>query len=246
MAVGAEFYAALFALHERMLAGGPTPLGEVARLVLEPLTAKLRQEFGRVDDQLLEDGVADALLEYGKNPSQANATAGAGVMRFLVMRSKSRVIDAMRKNRRRDIAEAGYAHELNPSAERGRGNLVELRRASAEHGAEGLSASISVPPPDVEERLEREVQVEEVLAGAKSDLDRRLLEMMLAGVRETAQYARVLGIEEEPVEAQEATVKRHKDRLIAAAKRREESKNAPPKRRGRPPRRRDNDGGERG
>jgi hypothetical protein len=245
MKAGAEFYAALFALHERMLAGDPTLLGDVARLVMQPLTAQLRQEFGTVDDQLIADGLADALMEYGKNPSAANATAGPGAMGFLVMRSKSRVVDAMRKGRRRDIAEAGYAHDLNPSTERARGNVVELRRVPAEHDTEDTSASVSVPPPDVEGRLDREARVAEVLAGAKSDVDRRLLEMMLEGIRDTADYARVLGIETEPVEVQEVIVKRHKDRLLAAAKRREEAKQTPPKRRGRP-RRRGRDGGNRG
>ena len=246
MATGAEFYAALFALHERMLAGDPTLLGEVARLVFEPLIAQLRQKFRGVDDQLLHERAADALMEYGRNPSQANATTGAGVMGFLMLRSKSRVIDRIRKERRRDVAEGAYAHGLDPSVKQGRGKSVELRRAQPEHGAEGLSDAVSVPPPDVEERLDQEAQIAWVLAGAKTDVDRRLLELMFAGVRETAEYARVLGIGAEPVEVQEATVKRHKDRLLAAAKRREEAKRSVPKRRGRPPRQRDGDGGDRG
>jgi DNA-directed RNA polymerase specialized sigma24 family protein len=186
MANGAEFKAALFALHERMLAGDPTLLGDVARLVLEPLKAQVRQAFRTVDDQLVEDGVADALLEYGRNPSQANATAGAGVLGFLVMRAKSRVIDTLRKDRRRDIAEAGYAHEMNPSAERGRGNLVALRRATTEHSAERPSASVSVPPPDVEDRLERESRVAEVLSGAKSEVDRSSTDDSLGRARDVA------------------------------------------------------------
>lgn len=246
MPAEAEFYVALFALHERMLAGDPTLLSDVARLVIEPLVDQLQRDFPGVDDQLLQGGAVDALMEYGKDPSQANAAVGAGVMGFLVLRSKSRVTDGLRRERRRGLAEGRYAHGLDPSAEQDRGNPVELRRVRTEHPAEGLSEAVSVPPPDIEERLDQEAQVEEVLAGAESDLDRRLLEMMFAGVRETAEYARVLGIEGEPVDVQEKTVKRHKDRLLAAAKRREEAKRSGPKRRGRPPRRRDADGGDRG
>lgn len=242
----AEFYAALFALHERMLAGDPTLLGDVARRVFDPLIAQLRGEFRNVDDQLLQECAAVALMEYGKKPSQAEPTAGAGVMGFLVLRSRSRVISALRKERRRDVAEAGYAHGLDPFGEASRGNPVELRRVRAEHGAEELSDSVSVPPPDIEERLDREAQIEEVLSGAKTDLDRSLLQMMLAGVRETAEYARVLGIEGEPVQAQEEIVKQHKDRLLVAAKRRQKAKRSGPKRRGRPPRQRGSDGGDRG
>ena len=56
MPAGADFYAALFALHERMVAGDPTLLGDVAQLVLKPLIARLRREFRHVDDQLLQGG----------------------------------------------------------------------------------------------------------------------------------------------------------------------------------------------
>lgn len=246
MPAGAEFYAALMALHERMLAGDPTLLGEVARLIYEPLMAQLHREFRKVNDHLLHEGAVDALMEYAKDPSQANAKTGAGVMGFLMLRSKSRVIDGIRRERRQDEADGGYAHGLDPSAERDRGNVVELRRARAEHVTNEMSNAISVPPPDIEERLEREALVEAVLAGAESDLDRRLLEMMFAGIRETAEYARALGIDGEPVELQEETVKRHKDRLLAAAKRREAAKHSGVKRRGRPPRRRGDEGGNHG
>lgn len=246
MRAKAEFYAQLFALHERMLAGDPTLLGAVALLVFEPLMAQLRREFRDVDDQITTGGAVDALMEYAKTPAQANATNGSGVMGFIVLRAKSRVIDELRRERRRNLAEGKYAHDLDPSVERERGNAVELRRVRTEHDAEGLSAVVSMPPPDIEERLEREAQIKGVLAEAKSDVDRRLLELMFAGVRETVEYARLLGIESEPVEVQEATVKRHKDRLLAAAKRREEAKSAAPRRRGRPPRPSADSGGDRG
>lgn len=246
MSIRSEFYATLFALHERMSAGDPTLLGDVAQLVIEPLIGQLRRRFRHVDDQHLQDGAADALIEYGKNPAQANATAGAGVMGFLVKRSESRVKDRTRKEKQRDRAEGGYAHGLDPSAERDRGNVVELRRVRTEHDQEALNNAVSALPIDVEERLEREAQIKEVLAGTKTELDRRLLEMILAGVRETAEYARVLGIDGKPVEVQEAEVKRYKDRLTTAAKRRGEAKRSGPKRRGRPPHRHGDDGGKHG
>ena len=245
MPAGERFYVALYRLHERMLDGDPTLLGDVARLVIDPLSQQLHREFPGVDDQLLQGGAADALIEYGKKPIQANAASGAGVLGFLLLRAKSRVKDGIRTERRREVAEARFAHGLEPSNERGRAKPVELRRVRTEHNAEELIDVVGTPPPDLEDRLEREAQIELVLASAKSDLDRRLLRMMLAGVRETAEYAQVLGIEAEPVEVQEKTVKRHKDRILAAAKRREETRRSGPKRRGRPPRQRGDDGGNR-
>lgn len=244
MPAGERFYVALYRLHERMLDGDPTLLGDVARLVIDPLIQQLHKEFPGVDDQLLQGGAADALIEYGKNPIQANAASGAGVLGFLLLRAKSRVKDGIRIERRREVAEARFAHGLKPSNERGRTKPVELRRVRTEHNAEVIDV-VGTPPPELEDRLEREAQIELILASAKSDLDRRLLRMMLAGVRETAEYARVLGIEAEPVEVQEKTVKRHKDRILAAAKRREETRRCGPKRRGRPPRQSGDDGGNR-
>ena len=48
-----------------------------------------------------------------------------------------------------------------------------------------------------------------------SELDRRLLDLLAQGVRETAPYAEVLGIGHLPQALQRRAVKRHKDRLKA-------------------------------
>ena len=238
-----KFYTELFTLHEQMLAGDPTLLADIARLVLESLIAQLRHEFREVDDHLLQEKAADALLEYGKDPSQANAKAGAGVMGFLVMRAKSRVISGIRKERRREQAEGRFAHGLG--ATKAAGNPVELRLVRGEHHSEGPSDTVSAPSLELEERLEIEARVQDVLAGAQSKIDQQILRMMLDGVRATPEYARVLGIEDRPVEEQRRIVKQHKDRLKAAGTRRQEAKRSGPKRRGRPPRRRTDEGGDR-
>lgn len=237
-----EFYTALFALHKRLLAGDPTLLGDIAKLVFEPLIAHLRHEIRNTDDHLLQEKAADAVIEYGKNPSQANATGGAGVMGFLVMRAKSRVFTGIRKERRHEEVKERYANELGTG--KSGGKPVELRLVPGEHYPDNPSDSAAhEASSDPVERLDLDARVNEVLAGAKTKLDQQVLEMMMAGVRATSEYARVLGIEDRPLEEQRRIVKQHKDRLKAAGSRRQEAKRSGPKRRGRPSRRRDAGGG---
>jgi hypothetical protein len=62
-----------------------------------------------------------------------------------------------------------------------------------------------------------------------NEQDERILELMQAKVRATAEYARVLHIEHLPEEEQRAEVKRNKDRLRLRLKRLEEKeRNSPP------------------
>src|SRR5688572_25641241 len=94
-------YERLFTLHQRLLNGDPTPLGEIARLVYQPLTSMLHQSFPEVDDHILMEKVADAILEYGKKPHQARALAGAGVLGFLILRAQDRVKNELRRDKTR-------------------------------------------------------------------------------------------------------------------------------------------------
>jgi hypothetical protein len=243
MARRGEFYAALFVLHERLVSGDPSPLGDMAKMVLEPLTQQLRQKFPgssfpQVDDHLLMEKAADALLEYGAAPSQANATSGAGVLGFLTLRATSRVKNALRRERARQRTEGRYAHGLGPRVRGEPNNPVELRLVHGEYAEEPPEARVPAPvAKDVTEVLEGQDRRENVLQGVGIELDRLILQMMLDGIRSTAAYAGVLGIAELPVEEQRRIVKRHKDRIKAAASRRQEAKRTGPRRRGRPPRR---------
>ena len=234
-----QVYVALFSLHERLVAGDPTILGDVAKLVFEPLIAELRNEFRGVDDHVLQEKAAVALIEYGKAPSQANARAGAGVMGFLVLRARSRVMSELKRDRRREEAETRYANERH--RHRGHRNPVELRRVLSEHIEEDATEMLAEGLDPVEE-VERQARRSDVLEGAKTEVDGLILSMMLAGIRATSQYAKVLGIEDRPFQEQRRIVKQHKDRLKVAATRRQEEKRSGPKRRGRPPR----DGSNRG
>jgi hypothetical protein len=93
------------------------------------------------------------------------------------------------------------------------------------------------PASAAEDTSRTEAQISDVLSGVLSDRDRRIVKLMLEGVRETSTYARVLEIEDRSLDEQRRIVKQHKDRLKLSARRRQESKLLAPRRRGRPPKR---------
>jgi len=224
------------------MVGDPTALGDIAHLVYEPLTAQLRREFPEhaypeADIHLLLEKAADAMLEYGRVPAQANAKSGAGVLGFLVLRAKSRVQSALRRERTRREAEGRFAHGLTPSRRTDSGKPVELRLARAEH-SEQQAEGIAVPGDSESFDASRESsdRRDEVLRAVVDEQDRRLLQLMLDGVRKTEAYADVLGIAHLGINEQRKIVKQHKDRIKAAAFRRQKRKVSGTPRRGRPPR----------
>lgn len=243
MSQSVHFYTALLTLHQQLMAGDPTPLAEIAQLVLEPLARQLHRKFPdhtfpSVDDHLTMQAAADALLEYGNAPAQANATSGAGVLGFLVLRGTSRLRNALRKERVQQRAEGRYAHGLRPGPRQKSTNPVELHRVRGEHGKDPLEErAADTLPNDPAEVLDQLARRDEVLEGIEAERDRRIMEMMLDGVREASAYAEVLKITGCDLDEQRRIVKQHKDRIKAAARRRQEAKSAGPRRRGRPPRR---------
>jgi len=239
MKLGSEFFAALYDLHQRLIAGDPTLLAKIANLTYAPLIAGVRAEFlehafPRVDDHMIMEGAADALLEYGRMPAQARAHTGAGVFGFLLLRANSRVLNQMRKIRTRESAEGRYVLGLGPK-KRDPDNVVEHRPVRGEHRIKseesGLEAASQADAGDAQESAVRQ---QEVLSAVSDDRDRRILEMILGGVRETAAFADVLGIKGLPIEEQRRIVKQHKDRIKTAAKRNQDKKRSGPMRRGRP------------
>ena len=64
------------------------------------------------------------------------------------------MLSAIRKERRREVAEGGYAYGLDPAAKVAAGNSVELRRARAEHHPDELTNALSAPAAAIEGQLD--------------------------------------------------------------------------------------------
>jgi RNA polymerase sigma-70 factor (ECF subfamily) len=174
----------LLLLHERLLNGDRVASEEVMGLMLAPLQEEIARRFRNVDEQLVSDGVIDAILDYCASPQRYNASSPLD--RFLSKaawrnvanllkgesRRKQREWTVGRKNREADVA-------LDPVAR-------NILREEQEHCVERRAA---------------------ILAALDDPRDREIATLILDGVRDSTQYALVL----HTTDRQE--VRRHKDRI---------------------------------
>ena len=191
-------------IHERLLAGSLTASVELAEAYLELLVRGLRRRFPVrevPDETLLRDAATDALLDYVERPEQYDPDRLA-LLPYLTMAAYGDALNALQKESRRTRRLISLDAALDPVEEAGHGGNEILR---------ALAVEDTIAYDGDEERV-REL-MERVRAAVPDERDRRLLALLLDGVRETPPYAAILGVEHLPREEQQATVKRNKDRL---------------------------------
>jgi len=183
----------LDALHQRLLLGDRLASEELSRLLLTRLIEEVGRRFPTTDNQIVSDGVIDAVLDYCGDPEQFNADRGVPLDRFLAT-----------------------------AAWRNVDNLVigERRRKQRERkvGSKKREADVALDPPARKIRQEEEDELNRRCAAMFDALtdpkDKEILRLKLEGVRDTAAFAKVLKITHLPVAKQQEEVKRHKDRII--------------------------------
>ncbi len=180
-------------LHDRLLAGDPTAFAQIAERYLSPLVARLRRKFPASDPDLIDHAVMDALLNYRDRPTQFDPTRRT-LGGYLLMSARGDLLNSL--------------HET-------RTNFVELDAATAEYQVE--IADETEMEPEVWARLSP--VWERLHAILDNPIDEQIVLLMMDGVRETSEYAQVLGIATRPPGEQELEVKRHKDRIKARIRR---------------------------
>ena len=186
--------ARLLELHKRLLKGDRTASEEIASLLLSPLANRICRKFPFTDEQIVADGVTDAVLDYCENPQKFDATRGVPLDGFIHMAARRNVSNLLRGEKRRKVREEKY----------GRANLessVELSR-SAGNLLQKDNKKIQVQRPQVE-----------ALTILKDKKDQQIHELRLQGERRTQIFAQVLQIDHLPTEVQRREVKRAKDRI---------------------------------
>jgi RNA polymerase sigma-70 factor (ECF subfamily) len=137
-----------------------------------------------------------AVTHYLKDPERFDPARG-GLVAYLAMVVRGDVLNELDARRRR------RTHEVTSD------RLVELdlldRNITVEEEALDAVDRIDVAPETAAAALKALSELSEV--------DRKVLEMMVSGVRATSAYAAVLGISHLPDGLQRKAVKRHKDRL---------------------------------
>jgi RNA polymerase sigma-70 factor (ECF subfamily) len=182
----------LQALHARLLRGDRVASEELSRIMLPSLVAEVGRKFPRTDDQVVADGVIDAVLDYCARPQQFNETRRVPLDRFLAAAAWRNVDNLVRGERRRKHREREVGRTkreadvaFDPVARNIR--QEELRQLAAQTGA--MFDALDDPK------------------------DKQIMALRLQGIRATSDFARVLDITHLPLAQQRKQVKRNKDRI---------------------------------
>lgn len=189
-------------LHSALIAGDSTASAKLAELLLPEITKHLRIKFGEEHDHDHAEAATDALLEYLDRPERFDP-------------GKSRLDTYLKFNAARDM------ENIRAKTTRRLGKIdfvdpVELPESG------GNNDQVGVGDPVLQELLESADQEELnqlIQRTFDNDVDRAIAELILDGVRETVEYAEVIGITDLSVDEQRTQVKKHKDRVNVRLKR---------------------------
>ena len=148
-------------IHFRLLTGDPVASSELAEAVIDPLLGALRKKHPNLQrDNLFEDAVTDAFMNYVKAPSCYDP-AKRGLLGYLLMSAEGDLLNAVAKAKRRSSREASL-------------DDVELDRVARNEAASDEDLARSMDTEGVQHKLN------DVL---EDPVDRKLLQLLLAGQR---------------------------------------------------------------
>jgi hypothetical protein len=191
----------LLTLHQRLLVGDRVAPIEVLAVAVEPVARRAAarcRRYGIVDDQVVHDGVIDALLEYCAHPARFDPLAGAPLEAFLAMAAARNILNGLQAEGRRKRRE----------------------HIAGRHRAKRVDLDPGTQNQRVEELAKVRQRWEHLLSSLADPADRHVLELWLQGVRSTTAFAAVLGVASLTPEGQRRAVKRAKDRIRKALQRR--------------------------
>jgi RNA polymerase sigma-70 factor (ECF subfamily) len=182
----------LHALHERLLQGDRVASEELLRILLPLLLSEIARRFPKTDEQLVADGVTDALLDYSASPQEFDAGKDIPLDRFLATaawRNVANLVEGERRRKRRERKVGGEQREAHVALDPLARNIWQ-------------------------EELQQFGEKQEAMLQALGDpKDKEIWTLRLQGVRDTTAFGRLLGITHLPLQRQREEVKRHKDRI---------------------------------
>ena len=195
----------LITLHNRLLnQSDPTAVAEAFDPLQNMLLEYLHRTFPRQVIQDCEDIVVSVLASYFENPAQFNP-AKARLDAYLRMAAHGDMMNLVQKQKRLDIKTPYNLDELD---ENGVADQILARNTDQDESVEDVALSNALTQPRLEAVLSRLDATEQAI-----------VHLIIEGERETARYAEVLGITQQPIMEQRQTVKRIKDRLTKWLKR---------------------------
>ena len=189
-------------LHRRLAAADPVASADLAKTYLLRLIASLRRSNSRrVPTEFIEEAADEALMCLVKNPNGFDASRN---------RAKLPLFAHLRLAAQRDL------QNILRREERHWRRRVSLKRVELSPSAGKYLGRNDDPSEALQLREEAEKADGQILCFVRQGLgdgELRALELMLQGDRQTAAFARVLGIEHLSKEEQQAEVKRVKGKL---------------------------------
>jgi DNA-directed RNA polymerase specialized sigma24 family protein len=175
-------------LHERVVIGHPAAVEALIERLLPILTSLVQRAFPSASEDLVVDGVEDALLEYAKAPQKFDSSRGVPLLAFLRLAAVRNLSNLVRGESRRRARERKLAEDAK-----------SFERARPIDSADGSDDGLT----DV---------VEAALSSSMDPAERAAVAQWLQGERRTDQLARALGIGHLPMREQQRALKRLKDR----------------------------------
>ena len=174
-------------LHDHAVVGNRTALETIAEHALSTLHRQLRRAFPRTDDDLLQDAVTDAFMDYVRRPDHFDSSSSEGLDQFLYRAAWRNAANSLQSDLRRRSREVRYAREARLQA-----LLNQDER------------SLAIDTTMIRRLLDDTIDVAECEA----------LACWLDGERRTGPLAQALGLGLLPAVDQQREVKRFKDRIL--------------------------------
>ncbi len=183
-------------LHLRLCADDPVAPSDLCRAYVAPLCACLGRHYRGADADLVQSAVHDAVLRYLQRP-QVYDPGRADLATYLRVLARGALFKLFRREKRHQQGRLPWP-------------VVELGQ---EQG--NISGRDDDPSRELE-RAELTARWQALLAAVREGLtpeEGRVLDLMLAGERDTRRFAAALGLEGLPAAEQARAVKRVKDRI---------------------------------
>jgi RNA polymerase sigma factor (sigma-70 family) len=183
-------------LHLRLCDQDPTASADICRSYLPPLLAWIAMGFPKADPDLRQSAVHRALISYVIQPHSFDPERGE-LGSYLRMAARGDMINLLRQERRHHAKRISW-------------------RVVEDADFEGNWTGKDEEPEQAAARQEEADQANTILRQVSAGLteeEKRVLDLMLAGERQTAAYALVLCVGDLSAQEQARAVKRVKDRI---------------------------------
>ncbi len=189
----------LLNIHARIMTGDMIAPSELAELALPILTDRLNKKYPDIfDPDLVDTAVTDALLNYFAHPDRYKPEK-LSVIGYLFMSANGDLLNWLKPK----------------SVERNSIQLDEDVEFGDRYAEIPIESSVAVDDANVEDDVFAHLssidsRIREIFSDPR---DQELVAMIMDGIRETEEYAKVLGIDHLDYSEQQEIVKKHKDRI---------------------------------